>query len=104
LILSHPYSNLNFRSSYPLATTNPTLFELHLWPLLGFLPAFILPSADPGPMPTVAKPFPRNGSFTYPPLSRSSKLSSSGAPMEEEEAMAMDEEREDVRRVSSLLA
>lgn len=30
-----------------LATTNPTLFQPHLWPLLGFLAALILPSADP---------------------------------------------------------
>jgi len=74
--------------------------DVCLWPLLGFLPALILPSADPGPMPTVAKPFPTSGSFTFPSLSGSSKPSSSEAAMEDEEGMAMDEEREDVRKAA----
>jgi len=101
----------------PLATTNPTLFQPHLRPLLGFLPALILPSADPGPTPTVAKPFPTSGgSFTFPPPhpltsdgcdggvdgggggGGSSKLV--GEDETDEDGMALDEEREDVRKAA----
>ncbi|KIM73570.1 hypothetical protein PILCRDRAFT_829051 [Piloderma croceum F 1598] len=81
----------------PLASTNPTLFQPHLRPLLGFLPALILPSADPGPTPTVAKPFPTSGSFTFPPVG-GSKLATGDET--EEDGMAMDEEREDVRKAA----
>ena len=83
----------------PLATTNPTLFQPHLRPLLGFLPALILPSADPGPTPTVAKPFPTSGSFTFPPSAGGSRVSATGGDLDED-AMAMDEEREDVRKAA----
>lgn len=79
----------------PLATTNPTLFQPHLRPLLGFLPALILPSADPGPTPTVAKPFPTTQSFTFPPPS---SLGSTGGYEDEEDAI--DEEKEDVRKAA----
>jgi importin-5 len=82
----------------PLATTNPTLFQPHLRPLLGFLPALILPSADPGPTPTVAKPFPTSGSFTFPPTADSSKLPTGDDT--DEDSMAMDEEKEDVRKAA----
>jgi importin-5 len=83
----------------PLTTTNPTLFQPHLRPLLGFLPALILPSADPGPTPTVAKPFPTSGSFTFPPVGGGSKSAASGDETDED-GMAMDEEREDVRKAA----
>ena len=82
----------------PLATTNPTLFQPNLRPLLGFLPALILPSADPGPTPTVAKPFPTSGSFTFPPPAAGSKSMSGDCT--DEDGMAMDEEKEDVRKAA----
>lgn len=63
----------------PLTTTHPALFAPNLQALLNFLPALILPSADCGPTPTVAKPFPsagsapsssgRQGAFVFPPVS-----------------------------------
>ncbi|EGO00640.1 hypothetical protein SERLA73DRAFT_166917 [Serpula lacrymans var. lacrymans S7.3] len=52
----------------PLCSTHPTLFQPHLGALLAFLPGLIMPTADPGPTPTVAKPFPNTQStFTFPP-------------------------------------
>lgn len=51
----------------PLANTHPHLFEPHLPALLKFLPGLILPSADSGPTPTVARPNPDTPSFTFPP-------------------------------------
>jgi hypothetical protein len=88
----------------PLATTNPTLFQPHLRPLLGFLPALILPSADPGPTPTVAKPFPNSGgggSFTFPPPSSSTASEgSNGASGGGADEDAIDEEKEEVRKAA----
>jgi len=57
---SLPHSHfLKFISTLtPLATTNLTLIQLHLRPLLDFLPALIFSSADSGLMPTVVKLFP----------------------------------------------
>lgn len=77
----------------PLASTNPTLFQPHLRPLLQFLPALILPSSDPGPTPTVAKPFPTTQSFTFPPEPTSSS-SNNG------EDAGIDEEKEEVRKAA----
>lgn len=52
----------------PLASSNPSLFAPHLPNLLKFLPGLILPSGDPGPTPTVARPNPGGGSsFVFPP-------------------------------------
>jgi Importin repeat len=53
----------------PLCTTNPNLFTPHLSALLTFLPGLILPTVDPGPTPTVARPFPTAQlSFSFPPV------------------------------------
>ncbi|KAK7012698.1 armadillo-type protein [Favolaschia claudopus] len=73
-----PYANLtNFLTNLtPLCTTHPSLFQPHLQALLSFFPSLILPSADPGPTPTVSRPFPsegegstsdRQGAFVFPP-------------------------------------
>ena len=52
----------------PLATSHPQLFAPHLHNLLKFLPGLIIPSSDPGPTPTVARPNPAGGSsFVFPP-------------------------------------
>jgi hypothetical protein len=52
----------------PLCSSHPTLFVPHLLALLSFLRALIMPTADPGPTPTVAKPFPATStSFAFPP-------------------------------------
>jgi importin-5 len=52
----------------PLASLHPRLFAPHLSALLAFLPQLLLPSADPGPTPTVARPFPSAGrAFLFPP-------------------------------------
>jgi importin-5 len=67
---SSPADLAKFLSSLtPLCTSAPTLFAPHLNALLGFLPALILPVADCGPTPTVAKPFPSppKRSFSFPP-------------------------------------
>jgi hypothetical protein len=70
----HDAIKLQFTSTItPLATTNRTLFQPYLPPLLGFLQSLVLPNADPGPIPTIAKQFPTSGSFTFTPPG-SSKL------------------------------
>ncbi|KAJ6514536.1 armadillo-type protein [Mycena vulgaris] len=74
-----PYANLTafLTTLTPLCTTHPSLFAPHLQALLSFFPSLILPSADPGPTPTVSRPFPtdsgegntadRQGAFVFPP-------------------------------------
>ncbi|KZP09493.1 ARM repeat-containing protein [Athelia psychrophila] len=70
----------------PLASTNPGLFAPHLRALLGFLPGLILPSADPGPTPTVAKPYAGAGAaarshFAFPPPAHLTGGALSGSPI-----------------------
>lgn len=74
----------------PLTTSHPQLFQPHLQVLLSFLPALIIPSADSGPTPTVARPFPGTQSFTFPPTSN-------GGPPDDDE---LDEEAEEVRKAA----
>jgi hypothetical protein len=66
---SLPYTHLkSFISSLtPLCQSNPNLFGPHMNALLPFLRGLIMPSADSGPTPTVAKPFPGASSFIFPP-------------------------------------
>ena len=61
------YGRENELDITPLASAYPSLFQPHIPALLAFLPALLLPSADPGPTPTVARPFPAGRSFTFPP-------------------------------------
>jgi importin-5 len=74
----------------PLTSSHPQLFAPHLQVLLSFLPALIIPSADSGPTPTVARPYPGTQSFTFPPTQN-------GAPPDDEE---LDEEAEEVRKAA----
>lgn len=74
----------------PLTTSHPQLFQPHLQVLLSFLPALIIPSADSGPTPTVARPFPGTQSFTFPPTPN-------GGPPDDDE---LDEEAEEVRKAA----
>ncbi|KAJ6487827.1 armadillo-type protein [Mycena sanguinolenta] len=73
-----PYVNLTtyLTALTPLCSSHPSLFQPHLQALLSFFPSLILPSADPGPTPTVSRPFPtdgegnasdRQGAFVFPP-------------------------------------
>ena len=84
-----PHSHLpTFLSTLtPLASSNPTLFAPHIPALLKFLPTLILPSGDPGPTPTVARPNPSGGSsFIFPPPDEKGKgVTSHGSPEDEEE-------------------
>jgi importin-5 len=76
----------------PLCTSHPNLFTQHLSPLLVCLPGVILPSADPGPTPTVARPFPAlYFSFSFPPV-----RSQDDGDREDE----ADEEKEEVRKAA----
>jgi importin-5 len=76
----------------PLCTSHPNLFSQHLSALLVFLPGLILPSADPGPTPTVARPFPTpHFSFSFPPV-----LTQDDGNREDE----ADEEKEEVRKAA----
>ncbi|EIM79118.1 uncharacterized protein STEHIDRAFT_163982 [Stereum hirsutum FP-91666 SS1] len=88
----------------PLATSSPSLFAPHLPALLRWLPGLILFSADPGPTPTVARPFPPSSSgpssgvftFSLSPSHLSPHSHSSGAedgPQDEQ-----DLEVEEVRK------
>jgi hypothetical protein len=74
----------------PLTTSHPQLFAPHIHALLSFLPALIIPSADSGPTPTVARPFPGTQSFTFPPTPN-------GGHVDDEE---LDEEAEEVRKAA----
>jgi hypothetical protein len=74
----------------PLTTSHPQLFAPHLQVLLSFLPALIIPSADSGPTPTVARPFPGTQSFTFPPTPNGD------LPDDDE----LDEEAEEVRKAA----
>ncbi|KAI0032084.1 ARM repeat-containing protein [Vararia minispora EC-137] len=74
----------------PLASLHPRLFAPHLPALLSFLPQLLLPLPDPGPTPTVARPFPSNGrAFSFPPTGEST-------PAQDD----ADEEAEEVRRAA----
>ncbi|KAI0264225.1 ARM repeat-containing protein [Gloeopeniophorella convolvens] len=87
--LSHAHLPRFLNTLTPLTSTHPQLFAPHLPALLSFLPALILPSADPGPTPTVARPFPGTQSFTFPP-----------APNGGADADELDEEAEEVRKAA----
>ncbi|KAF7978256.1 hypothetical protein HWV62_1080 [Athelia sp. TMB] len=78
----------------PLASTHPTLFQPHLRPLLGFLPALILPSADPGPTPTVARPNPSAGGFAFPPPAHLTQTN------DDDDERVVDSEKEEVRKAA----
>ncbi|KZT18501.1 ARM repeat-containing protein [Neolentinus lepideus HHB14362 ss-1] len=82
----------------PLATSSPTLFAPHLPALLSFFSALLAPTADPGPTPTVARPFPSSGSsaFTFPPPNAGDGKGGKG----KEPAEEVDEEREEVRKAT----
>jgi importin-5 len=82
----------------PPATINSTLFQPHLRPLLAFLLAPMLPGADPGPIPTVAKLFPTSGSFTFLHTADTSKLPT--VDDTDENSIAIDEEKEDIRKAA----
>lgn len=78
----------------PLASSHPHLFEQHLADLLSFLRSLIIPSVDPGPTPTVARPNPSSGpSFVFPPVSDEK---GKGPAAENEK----DEEAEEIRKAA----
>ncbi|KAH8088992.1 ARM repeat-containing protein [Cristinia sonorae] len=79
----------------PLATSHPNLFAPHLPSLLQFLPGLIIPSGDPGPTPTVARPNPGGGgpSFVFPPPGADDK----GKGIDKGDADEVNEEEEKVR-------
>jgi hypothetical protein len=88
------------QSLLPLALACPHLFAPHLRPLLSFLAALLLSPAavnDPGPTPTVGRPFPGAGggsAFEFPPPGASKGKAPEKAPSKE------DEEREDARKAA----
>ncbi|KAI9441935.1 ARM repeat-containing protein [Lactarius indigo] len=88
--LSHAHLPKFLNTLTPLTTSHPQLFAPHLHALLSFLPALIIPSADSGPTPTVARPFPGTQSFTFPPTPN-------GGPIDDDE---LDEEAEEVRKAA----
>jgi hypothetical protein len=89
---SVPHNQIaKFLSTLTPLTTCPDLFAPHLPALLSFLPSLLLPSADPGPTPTISKPYPTEGAFTFdfPPA---------GAGKAKDEPR--DEEGEEVRKAA----
>ena len=94
-----PHNHLpSFLSTlHPLASLHPSLFTPHLPNLLKFLPGLILPSGDPGPTPTVARPNPGGGSsFVFPPPGASDDKGK-GVDKDDEE---VDEEEQEVRKAA----
>ncbi|EIM79749.1 ARM repeat-containing protein, partial [Stereum hirsutum FP-91666 SS1] len=90
----------------PLATSSPSLFAPHLPALLRWLPGLILPSADPGPTPTVARPFPSSssgpssGAFTFPPSPSHLSPHSHSSGAEDDPQDEQDLEAEEVRKAA----
>jgi len=86
-----PNQIAKFISTLTPLTTCPDLFAPHLPALLSFVPTLLLPSADPGPTPTISKPYPSEGSFSFdfPPAS-------AGKAKDE----PRDEEGEEVRKAA----
>lgn len=79
----------------PLCSSHPTLFAPHLPALLSFLRALIMPTADSGPTPTVAKPFPATStSFAFPPDQTVQQTDEGDAEAAE------DEEKQQVRKAA----
>ncbi|KIK93959.1 hypothetical protein PAXRUDRAFT_33792 [Paxillus rubicundulus Ve08.2h10] len=79
----------------PLCSSHPTLFAPHIPALLSFLGALIMPTADSGPTPTVAKPFPNTStSFAFPPGHVHQQSDEGDAEAAE------DDEKEQVRRAA----
>lgn len=94
---SLPYTHLkSFLSSLtPLCSSNPNLFGPHMNVLLPFLRGLIMPSADSGPTPTMAKPFPgASTSFTFPPGLSDSRI------QDDNDESAEEEEKELVRKAA----
>ncbi|KAH7920554.1 ARM repeat-containing protein [Leucogyrophana mollusca] len=78
----------------PLASTHPNLFAPHLIALLTYLRTLIMPTADSGPTPTVAKPFPNTqGTFTFPP-------GPDQRPRDDGQEEIEDEEKDQVRKAA----
>ncbi|KAH0825819.1 armadillo-type protein, partial [Lanmaoa asiatica] len=79
----------------PLCSSHPTLFAPHLPALLSFLRALTMPTADSGPTPTVAKPFPATSiSFAFPPGLTAQQGNDGDA------GAAEDDEKQQVRRAA----
>ena len=74
----------------PLMTSHPELFQPHLQVLFSFLPALIIPSANSGLTPIVARPFQGTQSFTCPPTPN-------GGPPDDDK---LDEEAEEVHKAA----
>lgn len=86
------------QSLLPLTVARPHLFAPHLRPLLSFLASLLLSSPDvndPGPTPTVGRPFPSGGAFEFPPASANAKGKAPVKAVTREE-----EEREDARKAA----
>ncbi|CAL1712081.1 unnamed protein product [Somion occarium] len=95
--LSHSQLPSFLSTLTPLASSHPQLFAPHLHNLLKFLPGLIIPSSDPGPTPTVARPNPAGGSsFVFPPPSADEKGKSPATG----DLSADDEEAEEVRKAA----
>lgn len=89
---SVPHNQIaKFLSTLTPLTTCPDLFTPHLPALLSFVPTLLIPSADPGPTPTISKPYPTEGafSFDFPPA---------GTGKEKDEPR--DEEGEEIRKAA----
>ena len=86
----------------PLCASHPQLFAPHMDALLSFLRALIMPSADPGPTPTVAKPFPvTTPSFSFPPQSHCQRAQQLQLQQQRsDDADAEDDEKEQVRQAA----
>lgn len=88
----------------PLASTNPGLLAPHMRTLLGFLSGLILPSADPSPTPTVAKPYPSTSTANFafsPPAHLTNWINGNGAngnSGDGDDAENADAEQEEVRK------
>lgn len=85
--LSHSQLPTFLSTLTPLASSHSQLFAHHLHNLLKFLPGLIIPSSDPGPTPTVARPNPAGGSsFVFPPPTADKGKGPATGDLDDEEA------------------
>jgi importin-5 len=102
--LPHPQLPKFLATLTPLASVHPVVFLEHMQALLNFFSGLVVPMADAGPTPTVARPFPTrtssNGSpgqeraFSFDFAATSGK-GKEKAPEDEEK-----EERDEVRKAA----
>ncbi|EIN06364.1 ARM repeat-containing protein [Punctularia strigosozonata HHB-11173 SS5] len=79
----------------PLTSVHPVVFQEHMPALLSFFSALVVPMADAGPTPTVARPFPSKNGNGSPGQDRAFSFDFVTTPGKGKEKAPEDEEKEE---------